>query len=198
MSEFTEAAKSGKLLRAALHGFMADAKDSLVSSRLMKTMFGIVKLDATNQRGLRKVGTAIALPTAMDMLQGFNFNLHSSITSVLLANYVLNMGTGAISFASINPATDIVPPAGATNFSLQAVWGRVDFVGRVFNVQASAVFDVALTGAAAPVVLTPTTPPMGAGTNVYLLLIKFYQLVNLVEYPLHGGNFNALGIVGVA
>jgi hypothetical protein len=198
MSEFSTSAKDGKLLREALHVYMANAKDNLVTSRLLKTMRAIVKLDPTSPRGLRTVGTAIVLPTAMATLQGFNFNVHSSMTSVLLAPYTLNTATGAITFASINPLTDVVPPKGATNFSLQGVWGKVDFTAKTFNVQSSTIFDATLTSAAAALTLTPTTAPTGTGTNVFLLLIQFYQLVNLVQYPLHSGNYNALAIVGVA
>jgi hypothetical protein len=48
MSEFSTSAKDGKLLREALHVYMANAKDNLVTSRLLKTMRAIVKLDPTS------------------------------------------------------------------------------------------------------------------------------------------------------
>ncbi|HEX7414678.1 MAG TPA: hypothetical protein VF411_11595 [Bacteroidia bacterium] len=198
MTEFSEAAHDGKLLRTALHVYMANAKDGRVTSRLTKLMRAILKLDGGSIRGRRSVGTAIVLPTAMATLQGFNFNIKSVLTQVLLVPYVLTPATGVITINNLFPTNDIIPPTGATDFTLQAIWGKVDFVNKVYNVQSSPAVHVALTAPAATITLTPTTAPTGTGTNVYLLLIQFYQMVNTVEYVLHSGTFNSLAIVGVA
>src|ERR1700751_6121853 len=74
--EFGAAAKDGKLLRDALRTFMLGAHDKRVTSRLTKLFVKILKNDATSIRGFRTVGIAIALPTSMAMLKGFNFNIH--------------------------------------------------------------------------------------------------------------------------
>ncbi|MHB8260596.1 MAG: hypothetical protein ACYDEC_10030 [Bacteroidia bacterium] len=198
MTEFASAAHDGKLLRTALHVYMANAKDSRVTSRLTKLMEAILKLDGGSIRGRRSVGSAIVLPNAMLTLQGFNFNIKSELSVVLLAPYTLATGTGVITINNLFPANDIVPPTGATDFTLQAIWGKVDFVNKVYNVQSSPAVHVSLTAPAATVTLTPSTAPTGTGTNVYLLLIQFYQMVNTVEYVLHSGTYNSLAIVGVA
>jgi hypothetical protein len=198
MSEFSTAAKDGKLLRLSLHTFMVNAKDNRVTSRLTELMSKILKLDATSIRGLRTVGTAISLPNAMLMLQGFNFNIKSTMSEVLLAPYTVTTATGAITIPNLFPANDVIAPAGATHFSLQAVWGKVDFTNKVFNVQSSPITNTALTAASSTITLTPTAVPTGTGTNVYLLLIQFYQMVNTVQYVLRNGAFNSLAIVQVA
>jgi hypothetical protein len=177
---------------------MVNAKDNRVTSRLTKLMSQILKLDATSVRGLRTVGTAIVLPSAMTMLQGFNFNNRSIISAVLLVPYTINTTTGAITVANLLPANDIIAPEGATHFSLQAIWGKVDFVNKVYNVQTSPVVNTALTAASSTITLTPTAVPTGTGTNIYLLLIQFFQMVNTVRYSLRNGAFNSLAIVQVA
>lgn len=198
MREFSASAKDGKLLRTALHAYMVNAKDNRVTSRLIKLMSQILKLDATSVRGLRTVGTAIVLPSAMTMLQGFNFNNRSIISAVLLVPYTINTTTGAITIANLLPANDIIAPEGATHFSLQAIWGKVDFVNKVYNVQTSPVVNTVLTAASSTITLTPTAVPTGTGTNIYLLLIQFFQMVNTVQYSLRNGAFNSLAIVQVA
>ena len=177
---------------------MINAKDSRVTSRLTQLMREILTLDPGSLRGLRIVGAAIVLPTAMVTLQGFNFNKRSIMSAVLLVPYTVTTATGAITIPNLLPANDIVAPTGATHFSLQAIWGKVGFVNRVYNVQASPVVNTALTAASSTITLTPTAVPTGTGTNVYLLLIQFYQLVNTVQYVLRNGSYNALAIVQVA
>lgn len=198
MSEFSSASKEGKLLRAALHAFMANAKDNRVTSRLTKLLLQIIKLDGINFRGARNVGTAISWPNAMAMLQGFNFNKNSIMSAVLLVPYSVTTSTGTITINNLLPANDIIAPAGATHFSLHGIWAKVDFTNKVYNVQSSPIVNTALTAATANIILTPTATPTGTGTNVYLLLIQFFQMVNTVQYTLRNGSFNALAIVQVA
>jgi hypothetical protein len=73
-AEFGSSASSGKVLRDALRTMLMTASDNRVTSRLTKLMTDIKNLDAISVRGLRTVGTAIALPTAKALLKGFNFN----------------------------------------------------------------------------------------------------------------------------
>ncbi|MBL7934882.1 MAG: hypothetical protein JNM51_03640, partial [Bacteroidia bacterium] len=68
----------------------------------------------------------------------------------------------------------------------------------VFDVQQSNTVNVPIDGTAGNVVLTPAAAPAGAGTDVYLLMIEFFQEVNGVQYSLKNGAYNALSIVEVA
>jgi hypothetical protein len=45
--------------------------------------------------------------------------------------------------------------------------------------------------------LTPAASPAGAGTDLYLLQIEFFQEVNGVQYTLKNGAYNSLSIVEV-
>jgi hypothetical protein len=196
--EFGEAAKDGKLLRDALRTFMMGAHDKRVTSRLTKLMTQIVKLDATSARGLRTVGIAIALPSAMTLLKGFNFNIKALLSEVLRKPYSLNTATGVITLNGFVPLNDVVAPQGATHVTLKGCWAKVDFAGKVYNVQTSNIVNLLIDGTSTNVTLTPAAVPTGTGTNIYLLEVEFFQMVNTVQYSLNNGAYNALAIVQVA
>lgn len=196
--EFGEAAKDGKLLRDALRPNIVTAHDKRVTSRLTQLLVKILKLDATSIRGSRTVGTAIALPTAMTMLKGFNFNIRAILGEVLIKPYALNTGTGVITINGLIPINDLAAPPGSTHATLRGAWGKVDFTGKVYDVQQTNSVNLPIDGTLTNVVLTPAAAPVGVGTNVYLLQVEFYQLVNTVQYSLKNGAYNALGIIGVA
>ena len=47
------------------------------------------------------------------------------------------------------------------------------------------------------ITLTPTGVPTGTGTQLYLLLIEFFQEVNGIQYPLRNGAFNVLNLIDI-
>ena len=196
--EFGSAATDGKLLREALRSNLLVAADNRVTPRLTQLMRKILKEDPTSARGLRTVGNAITLPSAMTLLKGFNFNKHALMGSVMHGIYTVNAATGVISFASLTPANDIVAPQGATHFSLLCSWAKVDFTGKTYNVQYSNVVNMAINAAPAAVALTPPAAPTGTGTNVLLLQVEFFQIVNSIQYTLNNGAYNALEVVSVS
>jgi hypothetical protein len=196
--EFGEAAKDGKLLRTAIRPFMMTAHDKRVTSRLTKLMVSILKNDGTSARGARTVGTAIALPVSMAMLKGFNTNIRSLLDEVLHKAYSVNTGTGVITINGLIPINDITPPQGATHLSLKGAWAKVDFAGKVYDVQPTNVVNLPIDPTSTNVVLTPAAVPTGTGTNIYILEIEFFQMVNTVQYSLKNGAYNALSIAEVA
>ncbi|MBI2722936.1 MAG: hypothetical protein HYX39_12245 [Bacteroidetes bacterium] len=196
-TEFAEAAKAGKLIRDAVNPLMATAKDRRVVSRLLKLMSKIRTLDATNVRGLRTVGTAIALPSAKTLLKGFNFNDRSHLAAVLLNQYSLNTGTGVISMNALTPANEIDQLTAATHFSIKGGWAKIDFVNKTYELKLSNIVNLALNSAPSNVILTPTALPAGAGTSLYLLQVEYFQLVNGVQYSLKNGAYNALSVIEV-
>jgi hypothetical protein len=46
--------------------------------------------------------------------------------------------------------------------------------------------------------LAAGTAPTGTGTDVFLLMVEFFQEVNGVQYSMNNGAYNALAIVDVA
>jgi len=45
--------------------------------------------------------------------------------------------------------------------------------------------------------LTPASAPTGTGTDIFILMIEFFQEVNGVQYSLNNGQYNAMSIVEV-
>ncbi|TNE98658.1 MAG: hypothetical protein EP322_04550, partial [Bacteroidetes bacterium] len=59
------------------------------------------------------------------------------------------------------------------------------------------VINLPIDATSTNVVLSPAAAPAGAGTDLYLLMIEFFQEVNGNQYVLKNGAFNALSIVEV-
>lgn len=196
-AEFSSAGSSAKLLRDISRSMMKSASDSRNVSRLMRIMIFILKRDTTSPRGKRNVGVAIALPAAMGLLKGFEFNLRSQIRSILFKPYDVDIAGGKITIASLVPGRDIAFPEGATHLALSGAFANVDFVSGEGAIEFTNVVNLALDNTATPVVLNAAAPA-GSGTKFCLLRIEFFQEVNSVQYPLNNGAFNALVIAEVA
>ena len=197
-AEFGSAASAGKLLRDAIRTMMLTASDNRVTSRLTKVMTDIKNYDVTSARGERTVGVGIADPAAMELLNGFDFNISAILSSILFAPYTVDQPTGKISFAALTPINDIAFPAGATHISLNGAYAIVDFAAGTSDIQFSNEINLPIDGTTAPQTLTPVAVPTGTGTKIYLLEIEFFQEVNAVQYSLKNGAYNALAIVEVA
>jgi hypothetical protein len=196
-AEFGSSASSGKLLRDAVRKLMMRASDGRVTSRLTKVMTNIKNLDTTSVRGQRNVGVAIVLPTALALLNGFNFNIKSILGSVLYKEFEVDPATGVTSIIGLNPLNDIAYPAGATHVTFRAGWAKVDFAQGLKAVKLTNKVNGPIDSVDVDVILTPAAVLVGTGTNLYLLMIEFFQEVNGVQYSLNNGQYNALSVVEV-
>jgi hypothetical protein len=194
-TEFGSIAGSGKLLRAALGPMLFKAKDSKLTSRLVKVMGQIKNLDSANVRGARNVNKGLNDPLSKTYLEGFDFNARATKGSVLNALESVDTSTGAISLTSFDPTQQLRSAEGSTHFSLQAGFLKVDFGTEVYELTQSdeLIFPIVI-GTIAPV-LTPTAVPTVSGTGFHVLLIEFFQEVNGVKYMLNNGAFNVLNLV---
>ncbi|HLV40003.1 MAG TPA: hypothetical protein VKY47_11140, partial [Xanthomarina sp.] len=57
--------------------------------------------------------------------------------------------------------------------------------------------NLPIDSAQTTVTATPPTAPGGTGTDVFILLVEFFQEVNGTQYSLNDGGYNALNIVDV-
>lgn len=195
--EFGSSASSGKLLRDSVRTMMQNASDGRVTARLTKVMTQIKNMDPTSARGERTVGVGIATPAAKTLLKGFNFNKRAVLGSVLFKSYSVNTGTGVIDLTGFVPINDLNVPSGATHVTLRGAWAKVDFSGAVSSVEETNSQNLPIDGTVTTVILTPTAVPTGAGTDLYLLMLEFFQEVNGVQYTLKNGAFNVLSIVEI-
>jgi hypothetical protein len=195
--EFSSIAGSGKLLRTALGSMLFSAKDSGLTSRLVKVMAQVKNMDSTSVRGERNVAVGLMDPAGRALLAGFDFNGRTSLSTVLNASLAVDMATGAISITPFNPMEQMQSVRAATHFSMQSGFLDLDFETGVFDLTQSPKLAFPLVSAVVAPVLTPTAVPAGSGTRMVVLLIEFFQEVNGVQYMLNNGALNVLRLVAV-
>ena len=197
-AEFGSAAKSGKLVRDAFRTLMMRSSDGRVTSRLTKLMSDIRALDTTSARGERNVAVAIADPAAKDLLRGFNFNNRAILGAVLYRPYSVNTGAGEISIQGLIPNLHVAYPSGATHMAFTGAWAKVDFATDMYSVELTNTENLVIDATQTDLLLAAGTAPTGTGTDVFLLMVEFFQEVNGVQYSMNNGSYNALSIVDVA
>ena len=197
MAEFGRAGSAGKLLRTAMATAVQQVKDSNMVPRLAAEMLRAVRADATSTRGLRNV-----LDGELELLQGFEFNAASPLTTTLFAPFITTIdraaGTLKASFAPYQPSALISAPGGATHYSIMLAGAEIDFTNNVYvsGVNTSAVLPLDTN----PTVQLDLSVNVTAASTVPLFLavgITFLQSVNGKEYALNNGAFNALSLVKV-
>ncbi len=196
-SEFGHAANAGKILRLAASTMVFRAKDSQLSSRLLKVMSQIKNLDSSSARGLRNVALGIATAEGKLVLKGFDFNANAPLKSVLFAPYLLDTADGVVKFTNLIPGEQLHFPQGATHFSLQCAYLAVDFATSISEIGYSAIENLPINFTASNPTLTPAPVPTAVGTKVYLLMVSFYQEVNGVQYSLKNEEYNVLHVMEV-
>lgn len=197
-AEFGAACKAGKTMRLGLRSLLRQASDGRVGSRIVSNMMRIKNLDATSHRGKRTVTLGFQSPEAKAIFLNFNFNVRSSLDSVLGASYFVDPITHEIHFPELTPMLDVHIPEGASHFSLQGAVSLLDFETGETRIAVSPeeIYEVD-DNTTASLDLIPAGVPSGSGTQMDLLLLQFYQEVNGVKYPLRNGVYNALTVVGM-
>lgn len=196
-TEFAESASAGKKLRNAVGSLVFKAKDPKLSSRMLQVMSVVKNYDAESVRGARNVATGIQTPEGLVALKGFDFNNRALFQSVFHAPYVVDIESGAVSIAELNPSEQLHYPSGATHFSMRSAFVNLDFVTGVSDVTYSEVVNLPIVPVVDSYTLTPSGVPTGSGTQLYLILIEFFQEVNALQYPLKNGAFNVLNILEI-
>jgi hypothetical protein len=196
-AEFGASAKAGKQVRLALFSMIQNSKDNRMTSRLTKLMSQIKNMDPTSVRGSRNVGVAIALPAAKIKLKGFNFNDRAILESILFNAFAVNASTGVITINGLIPIDEIEYPQGATHVTIRGCWARVNFATGVSQVFVSNAVNLPINATSNNVTLTPTGTPTGTGTDLFILQLEFFQVVNNVQYVLKNGAHNTMAIVDV-
>ena len=130
-------------------------------------------------------------------LRGFDFNIQAPLQGVLFSPYTLDTATGAVTIPDLNPSEQVRFPGGATHFSLRSAFVNLDFSSGVSSVTYSDLAVLAIDSTIATQTITPNGAPDGSATQLYLLLIEFYQEMNGIQYPLKNGAFNVLNILEV-
>lgn len=196
-TEFAENASAGKMLRNAVGSLVFKAKDPKLSSRMFKVMSVIKNFDGDSARGARNVATGIQSAEGQLALKGFDFNNRALFQSVFHAPCNVNVLDGKVSIVDLNPSEHLYYPSGATHFSMRSAFVNLDFSTGVSDITYSDVVNRPIVPVVETHFLIPSGVPAGSGTQLYLILIEFFQEVNAVQYPLKNGAFNVLNILEV-
>lgn len=196
-SEFGHSGLAGKVLRMAMGSLVYKAKDSKLSSRMLKVMSQIKNLDTTSARGNRRVDIGLTTVEGKQLLQGFDFNINAPLNGVLFAPYAADIAHGTIDFVDLIPAEQLQLPQGATHVSLQCALLAIDFTTEVSEIAYSNIENLPINLTPNTVTLTTTSVPTG-GVQLFMLMISFYQEVNGVQYSLKNEEYNVLNVVEVA
>lgn len=197
MAEFSEATKSGGLLRNALRPQLMRTADGRVAGRLTRKMMQVLKTDMESQRGERRV-----ILGTLQLLEGFDFNIRASLGSSLYALYLAQIdrtaGEASIHLPSFIPEEGVTMPEGGTHFKLISSCAIVNFVERDFEASFQESALIPVSSPATEIIDLQHTLSAGAVLPMFLTLgVLFYQQVNGVAYPLKNGVYNALAIVKV-
>ena len=197
-AEFGKAGKAGKLLRNAVRSFSQNASDSKMVSRLTKEMMKVIKADRVNPRGLRNV-----IDGETELLQDFEFNIHSKLSTTLYAPYTtaIDRITGVLSVEvpAFIPGNMVAAPTGATHFKINAAGAEIDFEGNRFVVETQSTEELPLANLPTAAISLSASVTANSTHPLFLIFgIEFYQEVNDSMYPLKNGAFNSLAVVKVS
>ncbi len=196
-AEFGHSGICGKQLRLALGSLVFKAKDSKLTSRLLRIMSRIKNLDGSSARGERKVWIGLDTPEGKAELSGFDFNSNAPLQSVLFAPFSLNTTTGVFSFTDFIPAEELMIPQGATHVSLQSAVLTINLEKDTSVLALSPVVNLPIDLTVSSPTLTPSSVPATDTVLLFLLTVAFYQEVNGTQYSLKNNEFNVLQVVEV-
>ncbi len=198
IAEFGRAAKAAKTLRYAFGPIITKARDSRVTSRLIREMVRVIQTDQLNLRGQRKVANGEA-----ELLQGFNFNAKGVLSTTFKApfQYMLDraMGNATITVPPFNPEKMLVAPASGTHFRLFAAAADVDFTqGKdSTDIKESNYFLLDTQQPTTTIHFQMALPTASTHVLFLALGIEFVQELNGNKYPLSSGAFNACALIKV-
>lgn len=195
--EFARAGQAGALLRTSFRTLLLRNADSKVTSRLMREMMKVLQADTVHARGLREV-----LGPNTPLLEGFEFNAGSSLTSTLHAPFVATIdrvgGTLSITVPDFVPQDMITAPQGATHARINAAGVEVSLADGKYVVSNNQSDPFSLNQQVQPAITLTQTLPANSPHPLFLAFgIAFYQEVNGIQYPLKNGTYNAMALVKI-
>jgi hypothetical protein len=197
-AEFGRAGKAGKVLRTALRSLLQNVSDGRMIARLTKEMMRVIKADAVNPRGMRNV-----IDGEAELLQGFDFNVNSKLSTTLFAPYTagINRVSGELSIVidPFVPVNMVAAPSGTTHFKIVSAGLSVNFENEQYDVETTSTATLPWNGSNTAAISLVNHVPTNSTHPLFLSLgIEFYQEVNGTMYPLKNGAFNALSLVQVS
>lgn len=197
-SDFKTAASGGKLIRNSISSLVKDAKDSTLTSRMLKQLMAVVKSDIVST-----AGNGNLVDGDLTMLTDFPFNVNTKLEGIFggLITHNINRVTGqlTINIPVFTPSLDLTAPSGTSKYQFVSAGVEIDFAAGTSkpDIQKSAQFvynelpTTALT-------LTHTVTPNSTLPLLLVFGIKFLKLSNSSVVPLLGSDSSLLVILAVS
>lgn len=221
-AEFARAGKATRLMRLAFASLLPSMSDNRVSGRLTREFLKIIKSDTRNPRGERNVADG-----DNSLLEGFEFNVHGSLSKSFRAPFTTSVDSGnfsgafdslshrsgpepsvpepsvpelveGIDVAEFNPSKSVFAPEGATHFQLRSAAAVINFVETSWQATTADSGPLPLEATVLPALhLQHKLESTGPGPVFLVLGIEFLQAVNGAFLPLQNTTHNALAVVRV-
>ena len=196
--DFKTAARGAKLIRNSISSLVKDAKDSNLTSRMLKTLMAIVKSDAISPAGQGNL-----VDGNLSLLNGFHFNEATKLSVVMsaLITHNINRVTGllTINIPVFTPSEDMKTPRGAARYQFVSAGIEMDFANGTSkaDIQKSAQF----LNNTLPTTALTLTHTVTANSTLPLFLvfgIRFLKQVNNSIVPLLSSDSSLLVILDVS
>jgi hypothetical protein len=175
-----------------------NTSDSRVTSRLAQRIKQAMNTDTTSARGERSV-----VKGELALLQGFDFNIKSPLSSCFFASYSTAVdraaGTLTVTIPSFVPINKIVSPPSATHCRIICGGAAIDFDNATIDSDDKEQFsELKLDGTATQAITLQHTVTANTTMPIFLVLgIEFFQELNGTLYSMKNGGFNSLTLVKV-
>lgn len=194
-TEFGDCSKVKKCLKASLHPFLYQYKEGELHARMMQVFQQIKMCDTISVRGKRNVGIGIATPMGELLFQKFVYTPKRSVSKTL-------MGSGSLDWDSFSYSIrrfaikNVRFARSATHFEVSFGVLCFDFNTLDYALFMGTPLLIGRDFEATSFSLSPTNLPVGTGSQLAFVGLKFYQEVNGVLYLLQNENAIGLELVG--
>lgn len=198
-TEFGSASTATRVIRNGFMQLIKPVADPRMTGRLNKANGECIKMDVESARGKRNMVKGV-----LSHLEGFEFNLHAHLASVLLVEPSVYFdragGTAIVQLYAFTPKLVVRAPHGATHFRLTTGISELDFVAKRATGQQSTVSKLIAMSATSSGTITMVNE-FRANTVLPVMVvmgIEFFQMVNNQVMPLKNQAGNALAVARVS
>jgi hypothetical protein len=193
-TDFGRCALGVKLLRAAFLPMFADIADSYMTSRLTKTLMGVIQSDSTSAPGMRRLERG-----DLKQLRGFEFNNATSLTRILIASHATSVNLReSICTVTITPAAGLFVKRrkGATHFRILMGIAKIDFKTGAHTVDYIQSTEMSVyKDSNEPLAFTSPISRAGNGHLFVTLGVEYLQYVNGQFCVLQAKKYAALTLI---
>jgi hypothetical protein len=196
-TEFKHVSMDNKFFRNLLAPFLKELCRKQLNNDIQPLFSSIRDMDVL-PKGNRTVGGGLAVPGAIDLVKGFEFNASPAwIRYILRAEPEIDRESQSLSLHAFVPSYGLKVPHGASHCFLSSCILRVDFSELSGEISESNRVSVRLSnGDSQTIALLPERKLTGTGAYLLLLKVVYYEHVNGIDYLLSGSGNGCMVVDG--